>query len=348
MASAESPPRDRKAGTSPAPDSFRAGIARLLFTLAAVYNFAFAAWAIVRPGGFFELFRLDPPRYPAIWQCLGMVVGVYGLGYLYAARRLDRAAPFIALGLLGKVLGPIGWIATVHAGEWPIRTFPLVLFNDVVWWLPFGLFLLEGRRAGSRLRALAPYLCAALNLAAALAMPLALRPGTEAEKDLAARTGYIAAHPILWRAGWGVWIMAALSLLGFYGWWAARVRSRRLGLAAMILAIVGISGDLLAESLYIGWLPDDYDRVAALARFLTGVWGNTFYTVAGILLTLASPWIRGAARGCAWLIWAAGLALSVFSLTGNVSGLILSMGTLFVLFCPWVAWVGLLERKRAT
>ena len=325
----------------------RAPFYRIVFGLAALYNLAFGLWAGFAPYAFFDLFHLRPPLYPSIWSCLGMVVGTYGLAYGYAALRLDRAAPFIALGLLGKVLGPIGWIATVRAGEWPIRTFPLVLFNDIVWWLPFGLFLLEGRRAGSRLRALAPYLCAALNLAAALAMPLALRPGTEAEKDLTARTGYIAAHPILWRAGWGVWIMAALSLLGFYGWWAARVRSRRLGLAAMILAIVGISGDLLAESLYIGWLPDDYDRVAALARLLTGVWGNTFYTVAGILLTLASPWIRGAARGCAWLIWAAGLALSVFSLSGNVPGLVLSMGILFVLFCPWVAWVGLLERRRA-
>jgi hypothetical protein len=274
-----------------------------------------------------------------LWAC-------YGLGYAFGAWRLDRAFPFIALGLLGKTLGPIGWVATVHAGEWPIQTFTLILFNDVVWWLPFGLFLLEGTRAGARLRASAPYLCAALNLMAALAMPLVLSSGLETMRDRTARVGYIGAHPILWRAGWGMWIVAALSLLGFYSWWAARVRSRSLGIAALVLAIAGIGGDLLAESLYIGWLPADYDRIAPLARLLTGAWGNTLYTLSGVLLTLGSEWLRGRARACAWLIWAAGLALGGFSLAGNVTGMAVSTALLFTLFCPWVAWVGLLDRRR--
>jgi hypothetical protein len=329
-----------------APAEPRAFIYRMLFALAAVYNAAFAAWAILRPRAFFTLFAMEAPRYPAIWQCLGMVVGVYGLGYAYAALRLDRAFPFIALGLLGKTLGPIGWAATVHSGEWPIRTFTLVLFNDLVWWLPFGLFLLEGTGIGARLRAWAPYLCAALNFAAALAIPLVLAPGMETTHDPAARVAYIGAHPVLWRAGWGLWIVAALSLLGFYGWWAARMRSRWYGMAALGLAIAGIGGDLLAESLYIGWLPADYERTANLARLLTGAWGNTLYTLAGILLTLGSPWLRGPARACAWLIWSAGLALGVFSLVGNVTGMSISTAIIFTLFCPWAAWVGLLDRRR--
>jgi hypothetical protein len=330
-----------------APDEARARIYRLCFALAAAYNVAFGAWTIARPRAFFDRLAMDAPRYPAIWQCLGMVVGVYGLGYGYAALRLDRAAPFIALGLLGKTLGPIGWVATVRGGEWPIRTFTLVLFNDLVWWLPFGLFLLEGTRAGARLRASAPYACAALNFMAALAMPLALSPGVEPARGLAARMEYIGAHPLLWRAGWGLWIAAALSLLGFYAWWATRASSRRMAMTALVLAIAGISGDLLAESLYIGWLPAGDDRIATVARLLTGAWGNTLYTLAGILLTLGSPWLRGPARACAWVIWTAGLALGGFSVTGNFAGMAASMAVLFILFCPWTAWVGLLDRRRA-
>jgi hypothetical protein len=329
------------------PDESRAVIYRLFFALAAAYNVAFAFWAMVRPQAFFDLFAMDAPRYPAIWQCLGMVNGVYGLGYAYAAWRLDRAYPFIALGLLGKMLGPIGWVATVRVGQWPMRTFTIILFNDLVWWLPFGLFLLEGTRAGARMRASAPYVCAALNLLAALAMPLVLSPGLEPARDLAARVDYIGAHPALWRGGWILWIVAALSLLAFYGWWAARVRSRFLGIAALALATAGIGGDLLAESLYVGWLPADYHRMAALAFLLTGAWGNTLYTLAGVLLTLGSPWLRGPARACAWLIWSAGLALGGFSLMGNFTGMAVSMALLFTLFCPWAAWVGLLDRRRA-
>src|SRR3989442_10292330 len=115
---------------------------RIVFTLAALYNLGFGLWAGFSPGSFFDRFELRQPPYPAIWSCLGMVVGTYGLGYGYAALRLERATPFIAIGLLGKILGPIGWLVTVHSGEWPARTFPLVLFNDVVWWLPFALFLI--------------------------------------------------------------------------------------------------------------------------------------------------------------------------------------------------------------
>lgn len=325
------------------PEHPRACFYRLYFSLAAGYNVAFAAWTFLWPRAFFDLFGMDPPRYPSIWQCLGMVVGVYGLGYAYAAWRLDRALPFIALGLLGKTLGPIGWVATVQSGEWPLRTFTLVLFNDLVWWLPFGLFLVDTARVGARLRAWAPFLCASLNLLAALAVPLVLSPGMETVADGEARAAYIGEHAALWRAGWGIWVVAALSLLGFYSWWAARVASRSLGLAALGLAIVGIAGDLLAESLYIGWLPADLDRIALLGRLLSGAWGNTLYTVAGILLTLGSPWLRGPARACAWVIWAAGLALGGFSLAGHVTGMAASMALLFIFFCPWVAWVGVLR-----
>jgi len=75
-----------------------------------------------------------------------MVVGLYGLLYAYAAFRLDRAFAIILVGLMGKIFGPIGWVMAVHSGEWPLRTFPLVLFNDVIWWVPFALFLFQNRR----------------------------------------------------------------------------------------------------------------------------------------------------------------------------------------------------------
>ena len=146
--------------------SYRTALYRLIFAAAAAYNIAFGLWAALTPRSFFALFDLTPPLYPSIWACLGMVVGLYGLGYAYAAARVDRAAPFIAIGLLGKLLGPIGWILTVSRGEWSMRTLPLILFNDVIWWLPFALFLLEGTRVATRLRRLAPLACSVANLAA--------------------------------------------------------------------------------------------------------------------------------------------------------------------------------------
>jgi small multidrug resistance pump len=174
---------------------FRSRLHRIVLAAAAAYNVAFGLWAALFPGEFFRLFELESPRYPAIWQCLGMVVGLYGVVYAYATLHLDRAKAFVAIGLAGKVLGPIGCLC---AAELPLRTFPLILFNDIVWWLPFTLILLEGTRAGERVRAAAPIACAALNAAGAAALLFALRPGTELVPDIGDRVAYIAERPLLW------------------------------------------------------------------------------------------------------------------------------------------------------
>ena len=122
---------------------------RAVLFLAAGYNVAFGAWAILRPGDFFALFDLPMTNHPAIWRCLGMVLGVYGAAYAWAAFRPVLVKPVVVLGLAGKILGPLGWVATVASGEWPLRTFPLILFNDLAWWIPFGAILLEAREPTS-------------------------------------------------------------------------------------------------------------------------------------------------------------------------------------------------------
>lgn len=62
-----------------------------------------------------------------------MVVGVYGFLYLYAAQHPERARPIIAVGLLGKLLGPIGAVATIGRGEMPARMTSLLVLNDIIW-----------------------------------------------------------------------------------------------------------------------------------------------------------------------------------------------------------------------
>jgi len=147
--------------------AYRAKLYRLIFTLA-IYNIAFGLWACLWPRAFFTSLEMVPPNYPGLWQCLGMVVGLYGMLYASAAWSLHQAKLIIGVGLAGKILGPIGLCLTIHSGEWPLRTFSLIVFNDLIWWLPFTVFLLEGTRFGEHLRAAAPWACAVANLAAAL------------------------------------------------------------------------------------------------------------------------------------------------------------------------------------
>ena len=108
---------------------------------AAVYNIAWGALVIARPGLFFAWIGIAPPRYPEIWQCVGMIVGVYGVGYWLAARAPFRHWPIVLVGLLGKVLGPIGFVRAVATGALPAGFGWTILVNDLVWWFPFGAIL---------------------------------------------------------------------------------------------------------------------------------------------------------------------------------------------------------------
>jgi small multidrug resistance pump len=323
-----------------AASDYRATLYRLVFSLAAIYNISFGLWASLWPQSFFAVFGMAPPNYPSIWQCLGMVIGLYGLLYAYAVWKLENARPIIAIGLAGKILGPIGWLFVVHAGEWPLRTFTLIAFNDLAWWLPFALFLLEGAQVHERVRNTAPFACAAFNVVAAVAMLLVLRSGTEVVPSFAARAMYIEQHAGLWRAGWAVWIAAASSLLAFYTWWGAWLPSRRWGIAACAIAIAGFACDLMAESLMIGWLPGKIETLAPMASLLTGGAANGLYTLAGMLLTVGTRKLRGPLRVWAWATWASGAALTAFTIAGSVAGITISTAVLMTLFCPWVAAFG--------
>ena len=111
----------------------------LTLRLAGIYNLVFGGLVILFPGAAFELSGIPSPRYPEIWQCVGMIVGVYGIGYLIASRDPDRHWPIVFVGLLGKVLGPIGFITS----SLPLSFGILILFNDLVWWIPFARILLR-------------------------------------------------------------------------------------------------------------------------------------------------------------------------------------------------------------
>jgi hypothetical protein len=118
---------------------------RVSFVVAGIYNLAWGAYAGLDPQWFFRFSGMEPLNHPAIFACLGMVVGVYGLLYLDVARRPEQGFFIASVGLLGKVLGPFGMAVLVATGEWPARAWALCVTNDLVWWVPFGLYLYDAR-----------------------------------------------------------------------------------------------------------------------------------------------------------------------------------------------------------
>lgn len=123
-----------------------AGWMRGVLLAAAAYNVVWGAFVVLFPFALFRLLGMELPNYPQIWQCVGMIVGVYGVGYTIAALDPLRHWPIVLVGLLGKILGPIGFLAAVARGELPVSFGLTILTNDLIWWVPFALILLGAYR----------------------------------------------------------------------------------------------------------------------------------------------------------------------------------------------------------
>ncbi len=115
---------------------------------AGIYNIAWGALAILAPVWCFRLVGMEPPNYPELWQCIGMIVGVYGVGYLAAATDPLTHWPITLVGFLGKVFGPIGFAQALASGRFPPAFGWNIITNDLIWWVPFALILAAAWRAG--------------------------------------------------------------------------------------------------------------------------------------------------------------------------------------------------------
>jgi hypothetical protein len=119
---------------------------RTVFILAGGYNLLWGSFTVINPQWLFRFADMALSNYPQIFACLGMVVGLYGILYLEVARVPERGWLLAAVGLLGKLLGPIGLLPLVVSGQWPVRTVVLCLTNDLIWWIPFALYLHDSWR----------------------------------------------------------------------------------------------------------------------------------------------------------------------------------------------------------
>ena len=118
----------------------------MVMRAAAIYNFIWGAWVIFFPLSFFELTGMEEPIHPMIWQGMGMVIGVYGLGYWWAAANPVKHWPIVAVGFLGKIFGPIGFVFNYLKGDVPAAFAYTLITNDLIWWIPFFLILNEARK----------------------------------------------------------------------------------------------------------------------------------------------------------------------------------------------------------
>jgi hypothetical protein len=114
---------------------------RATFLTAGIYNIAWGCYAVADPQWFFRVAGIPLSNTPQIFATLGMVLGLYGVLYLEVARAPERGWPIAAVGMAGKVLGPAGLAWLILTGTWPVGSVVLVATNDLIWWIPFVLYL---------------------------------------------------------------------------------------------------------------------------------------------------------------------------------------------------------------
>ncbi len=112
-----------------------------LFIAAALYNIGWGLFTSLNSQWLFRFAEMPLMHHPEVFACLGMVVGLYGIIYAEVARRPEECFVLAAVGLIGKVLGPIGWLGQYQSGNWPFATIVMILMNDLIWWIPFALYL---------------------------------------------------------------------------------------------------------------------------------------------------------------------------------------------------------------
>lgn len=107
---------------------------------AAVYNLFWGAVICIYPQ--LILFGNAPTTYMLILiRCIGMLVGVYGIAYYFCSTDPARYWPLIWVGLIGKLLGPIGAVYYVALGAMPATFLWVNVFNDLIWLYPFSWIL---------------------------------------------------------------------------------------------------------------------------------------------------------------------------------------------------------------
>jgi hypothetical protein len=81
--------------------------------------------------------------------CLQFFMG--DVGYAIAAFNPMRQWPIVLIGLMGKVLGPLGFAKALYDGSFPPMVGFTILTNGLIWWVPFGIILVAAlRQMGTR------------------------------------------------------------------------------------------------------------------------------------------------------------------------------------------------------
>jgi hypothetical protein len=120
---------------------------RPVLLAAAIYHLAFALWANLWPNLCFDWMGMARPNHPMLWQGLGLMMGMLGIGQLFAAASPIERWPVVLVSLVKYTFGIVFSCIALVQGKFPLGSIWMVLVDSAIWWVPFVLILWASVRA---------------------------------------------------------------------------------------------------------------------------------------------------------------------------------------------------------
>ena len=110
-----------------------------LLKFAGVYNIVAGLSMMILYHEGFKALGLPKPEFNMPIQLVGVLVAIFGVGYLMVDRNPAENRNVLLLGLLSKFLGPMLAFFYVANGVLPVVMLVVLFFADIIYWVPFWL-----------------------------------------------------------------------------------------------------------------------------------------------------------------------------------------------------------------
>lgn len=114
---------------------------RKVLLAAGSYHVLFAIWAICWPHLWFDWAGKDQPNHPLLWQGVGIIMGLFGIGMILASRNPIQNWMIVLFGFIKFTLGVAGFMIAYLNREIAFSALWMMVVDDLVWWPFFGAIL---------------------------------------------------------------------------------------------------------------------------------------------------------------------------------------------------------------
>ena len=120
---------------------------RRVLLAAGIYHLIFAVWAILCPCVWFDWIGMEHPNHPMMWQGVGLVMGIFGVGLILSAKNPIQHWMIVLTGLMKFSIGIIGFGNALFHHDIALRSIWFMVVDDLIWWFPFASILWASLRA---------------------------------------------------------------------------------------------------------------------------------------------------------------------------------------------------------